>query len=53
MWSLEYLRQTGGDIRGWFSGWSAIADIPGKQVRTPIGKAAMAYLRETKARLWY
>jgi GT2 family glycosyltransferase len=53
LWSLEYLRQTGGDIRGWISGWPDITDIPGKQVRTPIGKAAMAYLRKTKARLWY
>ena len=53
MWSVEYLRQTGGDLNGWLSGWRAVTTIPGKQARTPIGSSAMAYLRKTKARLWY
>jgi GT2 family glycosyltransferase len=53
MWSVEYLRQTGGDLNGWLSGWRAVTPIPGKQARTPVGSSAMAYLRKTKARLWY
>jgi GT2 family glycosyltransferase len=53
MWSVEYLRQTGGDLNGWLSGWRAVTTIPGKQARTPVGSSAMAYLRKTKARLWY
>ncbi len=53
MWSVEYLRQTGGDLNGWLSGWRAVTTIPGEQARTPIGSSAMAYLRKTKARLWY
>ena len=53
MWSVEYLRQTGGELNGWLSGWRAGTTIPGKQARTPVGSSAMAYLRKTRARLWY
>ncbi len=53
MWSFEYLRLTRGDLRGWLSGWGAVAGIPREHLRSPIGRSAMAYLRRTKARLWY
>ena len=53
MWSMEYLKQTRGDLRGWWAGWLAVAAIPGKQRRTPVGTSAMNYLRKVKARLWY
>lgn len=53
MWSLEYLKQTGGDLSGWLNGWRAVATIPRKQQRTPIGASALAYLRRVRARLWY
>ena len=53
LWSFEYLRQTGGDIRGWYLGWTGIAEIPRRQQRNSIGHASMAYLKKTRARLWY
>lgn len=53
MWSVEYLLQTQGDLLGWCSGWRAVFGIPGRQQRTPIGTAAMDYLKKVEARLWY
>jgi GT2 family glycosyltransferase len=53
MWSLQYLKETGLNMRGFFTGWKEIRQIPAKEKRTPIGKKTLAYLRQVKARLWY
>ena len=53
MWSLEYLRKTGYDLKGFFQGWKAVAAIPGSENRRPVKKSTMAYLRAVGARLWY
>jgi GT2 family glycosyltransferase len=53
LWSLEYLKKSGWHIGGFIRGWREIARIPGTERRTPVGAAAMAYLRRVKARLTY
>lgn len=53
MWSLQYLRATGGDLRGWCGGWRRVWRIPRSEVRRPVGASTMAYLRAVGARLWY
>ena len=53
LWSLEYVKKSGGNIGGFFKGWGQIVGIPGAEKRAPVGKAATAYLRRVKARLWY
>ncbi|HEX3935099.1 MAG TPA: glycosyltransferase family 2 protein [Puia sp.] len=53
LWSLEYVKKSGGNIGGFFKGWGQIAGIPGIEKRAPVGKTAIAYLRRAKARLWY
>ncbi len=53
MWSLQYLRETGFDLKGWMAGWRAIRGIPSKEARTPVGRATLAHLRAVRARLWY
>lgn len=53
LWSLEYVKKSGGHIGGFFKGWRQVISIPGVEKRNPVGKAAKAYLRRVKARLWY
>jgi GT2 family glycosyltransferase len=53
MWSLQYLRKTGFDFRGYFRGWKEIRKIRKMEKRTPVSKSTLAYLRKVKARLWY
>jgi|SRR6185437_3091431 len=53
LWSVEYLKKSGGHMGGFFKGWRQIGGIPGGEKRSPVGKAALAYLRRVKARLWY
>ncbi len=53
LWSLEYVKKSGGNIGGFFKGWGQVLGIPGAEKRAPVGKAATAYLRRVKARLWY
>jgi GT2 family glycosyltransferase len=53
LWSLEYLKKSGWHISGFIRGWREVARIPGTEKRTPVGEAAMAYLRRVKARLTY
>ena len=53
LWSLEYLQKSGGHMGGFLKGWRQIAGIPRREKRSPVGKAALAYLRRVKARLWY
>lgn len=53
MWSLEYLRKTGYDLKGFRQGWKAIRAIPGAEKRTPVSRSTLQYLHAVDARLWY
>jgi GT2 family glycosyltransferase len=53
MWSLQYLKMTGGNLSGFFKGWKDIANIPGEEKRTTVNTATLNYLRSVEARLWY
>lgn len=53
MWSMQYLKETGFNIGGFFSGWKKIFSISSGEKRTPIRQTTMDYLRKVKARLWY
>jgi GT2 family glycosyltransferase len=53
MWSIEYLKKTGLDLRGWIKGWQQVNSIPGSEKRTPVSDGTLRYLRKTEARLWY
>ncbi len=53
MWSLEYLKKTKWDFKGWFKGWKMILNIPASEKGSKLAKDTRAYLKATKARLWY
>jgi GT2 family glycosyltransferase len=53
MWSLEYLRQTGFDLGGWFKGLRDVFKVPMTVKRRRVSDSTMAYLRSNEARLWY
>jgi GT2 family glycosyltransferase len=53
MWSLQYLKETGFNLAGFFSGWKKIVAIPGEEKRTPIKSTTLNHLKKLKARLWY
>ena len=53
MWSLQYLRKTGFDIKGFFIGWKEIKQIRKTEKRNTLGTSTLKYLKEVKARLWY
>ena len=53
MWSMQYLKKTGFDLNGFFSGWKKVFTIPSTEKRTMVKKNTMNYLRKVKARLWY
>jgi GT2 family glycosyltransferase len=53
MWSFQYLRKTGINIKGFFKGWKEIRAISKTAQRKPISDKTLAYLKMVKARLWY
>lgn len=53
MWSFQYLKETGFNLKGYFQGWKQILSIPKKEKRTPLSKETMLYLEKVEARLWY
>jgi len=53
MWSLQYLKEAGFNIGGYFRGWNDVLLIPKKEKRTPISESSLIYLRSVAARLWY
>jgi GT2 family glycosyltransferase len=53
LWSFQYLRVTGFNLKHYFRGWKAITAIPGSEKRKRISKNSMAYLRKVEARLYY
>jgi GT2 family glycosyltransferase len=53
MWSFQYLRKTGFNLKGFFRGWKEVRAISKTEKREPISASAMEYLKKVKARLWY
>lgn len=53
MWSLEYLKKTGFNIKGMFTILGKITGVPKKEKRSPISGKSLQYLKSNKARLWY
>lgn len=53
MWSLQYLKETGFNIGGFFKGWKAALSISGSEKRKPVSAVTLAYLKKVKARLSY
>jgi GT2 family glycosyltransferase len=53
MWSLEYLRKTGYDLKGYMHGWREIRAIPKSEKQCPVSASTLAYLDAVDARLWY
>lgn len=53
MWSLQYLRKTRLDLKGFFMGWKAVCRISKSEKRKVLSPSSMAYLKKVKARLWY
>ncbi|RYY90211.1 MAG: glycosyltransferase family 2 protein [Chitinophagaceae bacterium] len=53
MWSLQFLKETGFNMGGFFLGWKQIASIPGNEERQPVSRKTLAYLYRLRARLWY
>ncbi|GEP97299.1 glycosyltransferase family 2 protein [Chitinophaga cymbidii] len=53
LWSLEYLKKTSWDLKGWLKGWNIIRRIPAQNKRQPLSDEAMEYLHQAAARLWY
>ncbi len=53
MWSLQYLKVTGFNVKGFLKGWREVFIIPRSEKRNFVKPATMAYLRKVKARLFY
>ncbi len=53
MWGLQYLKETGFNLGGFFKGWKAALQIQKAETRNPVSKASLQYLKAVKARLWY
>lgn len=53
MWSLQFLKETGFNIPGFFSGWKKVFGIPGSEKRMQISDQTLHFLKKVKARLWY
>ena len=53
MWSLQYLRQGGFNIKGFFQGWKEVFAIPRKEKRSLLGNDGRDYLKKADGRFWY
>lgn len=53
MWSVEYLRKTAFDVKGWLQGWKLIGQIPSQTRRQLLQQSTLDYLDKVEARLWY
>ncbi len=53
MWSIEYLRKVGFDMKGWARGWKEVLAVPANEQRQPVSAATLRYLKKVEARLWY
>ena len=53
MWSLQFLKETGFNLRGFFKGLKEVMQIPSSEKRSPLSAATVRYLEKVRARLWY
>ena len=53
MWSIQFLKETGFNINGFFKGWKEVLSISKQEKRLPVNEKALQYLKNTEARLWY
>ncbi|TCJ17458.1 glycosyltransferase family 2 protein [Flaviaesturariibacter flavus] len=53
MWSLQYLKETGFSLKGYFAGWKQVLAISRSEARKPVSEKTLEYIRSLKARLWY
>lgn len=53
MWSLQFLKETGFNLSGFFIGWKKVFGIPGSEKRMKVSDHTLRYLKKVKARLWY
>jgi GT2 family glycosyltransferase len=53
MWSLQYLKETGFSLRGYFEGWKQVLAISRSESRHTISGPTLKYIRSLGARLWY
>jgi len=53
LWSLQYLKKSGGHPAGFWRGWMEIRKIPSTEKRSPLNRQAISYLKKVKARLAY
>jgi GT2 family glycosyltransferase len=53
MWSFEYLRIIGFNLKDYFRGWKAVLPVPRRETRKKISADTIAYLRKVEARLFY
>ena len=53
MWSLQYLKETGFNLSGFFKGWQQVLRIPASEKKSPVGRKTLEYLKSVNARLWY
>lgn len=53
LWSLQYLKSSGFDLKGWWQGWKKIINIFRTEKRTKISYNTLVYLKSVDARLSY
>ncbi|HZX57523.1 MAG TPA: glycosyltransferase family 2 protein [Mucilaginibacter sp.] len=53
MWSLQFLKETGFNLKACLRAWGEVRKIRHKEKRTPLSENSIAYLRKTEARLWF
>lgn len=53
LWSIEFLRKAGFNLRQYFRGWRAVLGVPRSEKRRPVSRKTIAYLRSVEARLYY
>lgn len=53
LWSFQYLRINGFNLKHYFRGWKAIAAISNTEKRRPISAGTRSYLKQVEARLYY
>lgn len=53
LWSFQYLRITGFNLKQYFRAWKSIAAISRTEQRNKVSKTTITYLRKVEARLYY
>ncbi len=53
LWSLQYLRSSGWDWKGFREGWKMVLKFRKTERRQPLSGSTLQYLKQVEARLWY